>query len=55
MQGDDHQSVPDADAGPLSAELWPNATLKAYRGFPDGMPTAQANTINADLPAFVQS
>ena len=44
-----------ADAGPLSAELLPKPTLKTYQGFPHGMPTTQADTISADLLAFVQS
>jgi len=26
-----------------------------YHGFPHGMPTTQADTINADLLAFVQA
>jgi non-heme chloroperoxidase len=29
--------------------------LKTYRGFPHGMPTTQAETINADLLAFLQA
>jgi len=29
--------------------------VKTYQGFPHGMPTTQADTINADLLAFVQS
>jgi non-heme chloroperoxidase len=32
-----------------------HGTLKTYNGFPHGMPTTQADTINADLLAFVQS
>jgi len=28
--------------------------LKAYKGFPHGMPTTQADTINADLLAFMK-
>jgi len=31
----------------------PNGTLKTYTGFPHGMPTTQAETINADLLAFL--
>jgi pimeloyl-ACP methyl ester carboxylesterase len=54
MQGDDDQIVSHADAGPLCAQLLPNATLKAYQGFPHGLPLTQADTINADLLAFVQ-
>jgi non-heme chloroperoxidase len=55
MHGDDDQIVPYADSGPLSARLLQNGTLKTYKGFPHGMPTTQAETINADLLAFVQS
>jgi non-heme chloroperoxidase len=55
MHGDDDQIVPYADSGPLSAELVQNGTLKTYKGFPHGMPTTQAETINPDLLAFLQS
>ena len=55
MHGDDDQIVPYADAGPLSAKLLKNGTLKTYKSFPHGMPTTQADTINADLLAFIQA
>ena len=55
MHGDDDQIVPYADAGPLSAKLLKNGTLKTYKGFPHGMPTTQADTINADLLAFLKA
>src|SRR6266446_1886455 len=55
MHGDDDQIVPYADAGPLSAKLLRNGTLKTYKGFPHGMPTTQADTINADLLAFIKA
>src|SRR6201990_163094 len=55
MHGDDDQVVPYADSGPLSAALVQNGTLKTYQGFPHGMPTTQAATINADLLAFIKS
>ena len=55
MHGDDDQIVPYADAGPLSAALLPNGTLKTYPGFPHGMPTTHAETINADLLDFIRS
>ncbi|MGY1838666.1 MULTISPECIES: alpha/beta fold hydrolase [unclassified Modestobacter] len=55
MHGDDDQVVPYEDSGPLSAELLPNGTLKTYAGFPHGMPTTQAETINADLLEFIRS
>jgi non-heme chloroperoxidase len=55
MHGDDDQIVPYADAGPLSAKLLKHGTLKTYKGFPHGMPTTQADTINADLLAFLKA
>jgi non-heme chloroperoxidase len=55
MHGDDDQIVPYANAGPLSAKLLQNGTLKTYEGFPHGMPTTQAETINADLLAFLKT
>jgi len=55
MHGDDDQIVPYEDSGPLSAELLQNGTLKTYAGFPHGMPTTEADTINADLLTFLQS
>jgi pimeloyl-ACP methyl ester carboxylesterase len=55
MHGDDDQIVPYADSGPLSAKLVQNGTLKTYHGFPHGMPTTQAETINADLLAWLRS
>jgi non-heme chloroperoxidase len=55
MHGEDDQIVPYADSAPLSAELVQNGTLKSYPGFPHGMPTTQADTINADLLEWLQS
>jgi len=52
MHGDDDQIVPIVAAGPLSAKLLKNATLKVYPGFPHGMPATNAEQINADLLAF---
>jgi non-heme chloroperoxidase len=54
MHGDDDQIVPYADAGPLSAKLLRNSTLKIYKGFPHGMPTTNADQINSDLLAFLK-
>ena len=53
--GDDDQVVPYADSAALTAELVQNGTLKTYKGFPHGMPTTNADTINADLLAWLQS
>lgn len=55
QHGDDDQIVPYADAGPLSAKLLKNGTLKTYKGFPHGMPTTNADVINADILAFIKS
>jgi non-heme chloroperoxidase len=55
MHGDDDQIVPYADSAPLSANLLQNGTLKTYEGFPHGMPTTQAETVNADLLAFFRA
>jgi non-heme chloroperoxidase len=55
MHGDDDQIVPYADSAPLSVKLLKNGTLKTYKGFPHGCPTTQADTINADLLAFLRS
>jgi non-heme chloroperoxidase len=55
MHSDDDQIVPYADSGPLSAKLLKHSTLKTYKGFPHGMPTTEADTINADLLTFLKS
>jgi non-heme chloroperoxidase len=55
MHSEDDQIVPYADSGPLSAKLLRNGTLKTYKGFPHGMPTTQAETINADLLSFLKA
>jgi non-heme chloroperoxidase len=55
MHSEDDQIVPYADSGPLSAKLLRKGTLKTYKGFPHGMPTTQAETINADLLSFLKA
>jgi non-heme chloroperoxidase len=55
MHSEDDQIVPYQAAGPLSAKLLKNGTLKTYKDFPHGMPTTQAPIINADLLAFLKS
>jgi len=55
MHGDDDQIVPIADSAELAIKLVKNGTLKVYPGFPHGMATTEADTINADLLAFIQS
>ena len=55
MHSEDDQIVPYVASGPLSAKLLKNGALKTYKGFPHGMPTTQAETINADLLAFLKA
>jgi len=55
MHSEDDQIVPYVAAGPLSAKLLKNGTFKSYKDFPHGMPTTQAETINADLLLFIQA
>jgi len=55
MHGDDDQIVPYPDSAPLTAKLVKNATLKTYKGFPHGMCTTNADTINEDLLAFLKT
>ena len=54
LHGDDDQIVPIGAAALQSSKLVKNATLKVYPGFPHGMPTTNADQINADLLAFVK-
>ncbi|MEH2567202.1 alpha/beta fold hydrolase [Bradyrhizobium sp. AZCC 2289] len=54
MHSEDDQIVPYVAAGPLSAKLLKKGTLKTYKGFPHGMPTTEAATINIDLLAFIK-
>ena len=55
MHSEDDQIVPYVAAGPLSAKLLKQGTLKTYKDFPHGMPTTEAATINADLLAFIRA
>jgi non-heme chloroperoxidase len=54
MHSEDDQIVPYVAAGPSSAKLLKKGTLKTYKGFPHGMPTTEAATINTDLLAFIK-
>ena len=54
MHSEDDQIVPYVAAGPKSAKLLKNGTLITYKDFPHGMPTTQAERINADLLAFLE-
>ncbi|HEY0616472.1 MAG TPA: alpha/beta hydrolase [Kribbella sp.] len=55
MHSEDDQIVPYVASGPRSAELLQNGTLKTYKDYPHGMPTTQADVINADLLEFLKS
>jgi non-heme chloroperoxidase len=55
MHGDDDQIVPYQDASVLAVQLVQNGTLKIYPGFSHGMAITEAETINADLLAFIRS
>jgi len=55
MHSEDDQIVPYQAAGPLSAKLLKNGTLKTYKDLPHGMITTHADVINADLLAFLKA
>src|SRR5271165_6284015 len=54
LHGDDDQIVPIGAAAMQSSKVVKGAVLKVYPGFPHGMPTTNADTINADLFAFLK-
>lgn len=55
MHGEDDQIVPFALTALKAIKLLKNGKLVSYPGFPHGMPTTEAATINADLLAFIKS
>ena len=55
MHSEDDQIVPYVAAGPKSAQLLRNATLKTYKDFPHGMPTTHADVVNAALLEFFRT
>lgn len=55
IHGDDDQVVPYKASGPRSVELLRNGTLKTYKGAPHGIPTTNADELNADMLAFIRS
>ena len=55
LQGDDDQVVPYKNAVVRQAQLLPNATSKIYEGYSHGMLTVNADVLNADILAFIQS
>jgi non-heme chloroperoxidase len=54
IHSEDDQIVPYVASGPMSAKLLKNGTLKTYKDLPHGMITTQADTINADILAFIK-
>ncbi|MFC0513446.1 alpha/beta fold hydrolase [Mucilaginibacter angelicae] len=54
LHGEDDQIVPFANSAVKSAKLLKNGKLISYPGFPHGMPTTEAATINRDLLAFIK-
>ncbi|MFJ1257824.1 alpha/beta fold hydrolase [Cupriavidus sp. CuC1] len=55
LHGDDDQIVPIDNSARLSAKIVKNATLKVYPGASHGMCVINADQVNADLLAFLNS
>ena len=55
MHGEDDQICPFETSGAKSVKLLKHGTLKTYPGFPHGMPTTNADQINADLLTFFKA
>jgi non-heme chloroperoxidase len=54
MHGDDDQIVPIDNSARLAIDLLRKGLLKIYPGLSHGMATVNADTINADLLAFIR-
>jgi non-heme chloroperoxidase len=54
LHGEDDQVVPIDASARQAIKLLKNGTLITYPGFPHGMATTQAETINRDLLAFIE-
>ncbi len=55
LHGEDDQIVPFPISGAKAVKLLKNGKLISSPGFPHGMPTTEAATINKDLLEFIQS
>jgi non-heme chloroperoxidase len=55
LHGEDDQVVPFQVGGAKAIKYLKKGKLISYPGFPHGMPTTEAATINADLLAFIKS
>lgn len=53
LHGEDDQIVPFPLSGAKAVKLLKHGKLISYPGFPHGMPTTEAATINRDLLAFI--
>jgi orotate phosphoribosyltransferase len=54
LQGDDDQVVPYKNASLLQEKLVSNSILKVYPGYPHGMHSTHADTINQDILNFIR-
>jgi len=54
LHGEDDQIVPFENTAGKAIKLLKNGKLISYPGFPHGMPTTEAETINKDLLAFIK-
>jgi non-heme chloroperoxidase len=55
LHGEDDQIVPFLLTGAKAVKLLKNGKLISYPGFPHGMPTTEAATINRDVLAFINA
>jgi non-heme chloroperoxidase len=55
MHGEDDQVVPIAASAHKAVKLLRNGSLKTYPGYSHGMLTVNAETLNADILAFIKS
>ncbi|MBX5041180.1 alpha/beta fold hydrolase [Rhizobium lentis] len=55
LHGEDDQVVPIADSAHKSIKLLKKGTLKTYAGYSHGMLTINADVVNADILAFINS
>ncbi|MBO9562671.1 MAG: alpha/beta hydrolase [Niastella sp.] len=53
LHGEDDQIVPYKTTALKAAKLLKNGKLITYPGYPHGMPTTEAETINKDILAFI--
>jgi non-heme chloroperoxidase len=55
LHGDDDQIVPIGASAMLSSKIVKNATLKIYKGAPNGMCTTHKDQVNEDLLTFLKA